>query len=405
MTEVGLAHISRTLAVAEELHKRKHKVLFALPKRRQHIFKKSTVQFVDIHGYIDRESIEIVKVVKDNRKIARAIRDELELIDEYKPDAVIVDTRLTVLFSAALRKAKVFSLGGSDGVPGFSYVPANIFPRINVVIKPVLRVIATSMLKNVLRSLHSVAAKFGSLNNLENIINKTVFIVPEIETYFPFNHKSNLQIYYVDPISWNGFNTELPKYLYQLKPDGKTVYVTFGGTGFDGDKLISISKTLLKNGFKVIVTTGELVPTSSFPKDKNLFVSKFLPGQEVVKHVDLVVCHGGYGTVMEAILAGKPVINIPFNPDQLLQSGRITELGLGESIVHLNFKDIINILNFSWDKVQTMVERVTADELILNVKKIIENYKFYQENIKNLTSRIHKKDGAVESADIIERLT
>src|SRR5262249_44270941 len=46
----------------------------------------------------------------------------------------------------------------------------------------------------------------------------------------------------------------------------------------------------------------------------------------------LVVCHGGMGTVSQALLAGVPVCAIPQNPEQGLTSHRVEALGLGRTV-------------------------------------------------------------------------
>ena len=42
--EVGVAHITRSLAIAEDLHMRDYAVLFALPKRKQSLFAKTPLR-------------------------------------------------------------------------------------------------------------------------------------------------------------------------------------------------------------------------------------------------------------------------------------------------------------------------------------------------------------------------
>ena len=44
---------------------------------------------------------------------------------------------------------------------------------------------------------------------------------------------------------------------------------------------------------------------------------------------ELLICHGGHGTVMEALMQARPVIVIPSNPEQLEIGQRIETIGLG----------------------------------------------------------------------------
>jgi UDP:flavonoid glycosyltransferase YjiC (YdhE family) len=49
----------------------------------------------------------------------------------------------------------------------------------------------------------------------------------------------------------------------------------------------------------------------------NVFVTGWLPAHEVNKLADLSVIHGGIGTVMTAAYAGKPVVGVGMQPEQV----------------------------------------------------------------------------------------
>lgn len=404
-TEVGLAHISRTLSIAEELHKRGHKTIFALPKRRWFIFKKTPITFVDIEPYINRESIDIIKIAKNKQALRKIMKNELEVIKKYNPDGLIIDTRITALCGGLIEKKKIFMFGGSNSVPGFAYLPKNSFPKfIYLILKPFSDKVIQFIHKVFFKNIIEITNEYDSSISADKIRYSPNYIIPEAEDYLPIK-KTRAKIYYVNLPSWNGYATSSPTWLKNIQPNGKTIYVTFGGTGFDGKKLINIAEKFVDTGYRVIVSTGNLVDESLFLKHRNLFVSKFLPGREVSKRVDLVICHGGYGTLMETIQAGKPVVCIPFNPDQMVQANRITELGLGIVIQHITMKDIMNIFKLDWDKFQESNSRISILEILAATKEVFKNYKYYGTNIKKFNKRFHKIDGAVETADIIERLT
>jgi UDP:flavonoid glycosyltransferase YjiC (YdhE family) len=51
--------------------------------------------------------------------------------------------------------------------------------------------------------------------------------------------------------------------------------------------------------------------------------------QTVLAHADLVVCHGGHGTVATALMAAKPLLILPMQKEQGLMALRIAEHALG----------------------------------------------------------------------------
>jgi len=52
----------------------------------------------------------------------------------------------------------------------------------------------------------------------------------------------------------------------------------------------------------------------------------------MIRHADLVVSHGGNGTIYQALSGGKPVIGIPFHIDQEINLQRVESLGTGIKI-------------------------------------------------------------------------
>ena len=47
---------------------------------------------------------------------------------------------------------------------------------------------------------------------------------------------------------------------------------------------------------------------------------------------DLVLCHGGHGTLSVALLAGRPLLLLPIYVEQLVVSRRVTEFGAGKLV-------------------------------------------------------------------------
>jgi hypothetical protein len=75
-------------------------------------------------------------------------------------------------------------------------------------------------------------------------------MVPEPAKYTPSSSK-RIQPYYVGPLQWHDFNQVLPPWFDSICPDGKTIYLTFGGTGLNKSLLINIAKQLVNEGFRV----------------------------------------------------------------------------------------------------------------------------------------------------------
>jgi len=52
----------------------------------------------------------------------------------------------------------------------------------------------------------------------------------------------------------------------------------------------------------------------------------------VLARSSVVICHGGYGTVLDAVDAAVPLIVVPFGADQHINGASVERLGIGRLI-------------------------------------------------------------------------
>lgn len=60
---------------------------------------------------------------------------------------------------------------------------------------------------------------------------------------------------------------------------------------------------------------------------------------EVLQQADLVVCHGGMGTVSSALKAGKPVLTLPMHAEQRITGEKLRALGYGACLMDEEITD------------------------------------------------------------------
>ena len=122
-----------------------------------------------------------------------------------------------------------------------------------------------------------------------------------------------------------------PGWLASL-PAVPTVYFTLG-TVFNmesGDLFSRVLSGLRDLPINLIVTVGRDLSAGSFgPQPRNVHIESYLPQRQILPRCDLVVCHGGSGTVAAALAAGLPLVVLPMGADQPLNAGRCTALGVG----------------------------------------------------------------------------
>lgn len=61
-------------------------------------------------------------------------------------------------------------------------------------------------------------------------------------------------------------------------------------------------------------------------------IERFLPHAELLPRCDLVITHGGFGTIMRSLATGVPLVVIPVQGDQPRNARRCADLGVGRVV-------------------------------------------------------------------------
>lgn len=81
-----------------------------------------------------------------------------------------------------------------------------------------------------------------------------------------------------------------------------------------------------------LVTTGPAVEPDSIRAAANVVVMASAPHRDILPQADLVVTHGGHGTVIKALAAGLPLVILHHGRDQADNAARVTTRGAGVSV-------------------------------------------------------------------------
>lgn len=116
------------------------------------------------------------------------------------------------------------------------------------------------------------------------------------------------------------------------RPGVPTVYVTLG-TVFNtesGDLFSRVVEGVRALPVQVVVTVGRGIdPSELGPQPGHVHVARYLPQSLVLPHCDVVVSHGGSGSVAGALAHGVPMVCLPMGADQPDNAARCEDLGLG----------------------------------------------------------------------------
>jgi MGT family glycosyltransferase len=68
------------------------------------------------------------------------------------------------------------------------------------------------------------------------------------------------------------------------------------------------------------------------PQPAQVYIERYIPQSLLLPHCDLVITHGGSGTVRDALSLGLPMVIIPVAADQHANAKRCVELGVAQVI-------------------------------------------------------------------------
>jgi UDP:flavonoid glycosyltransferase YjiC (YdhE family) len=129
-------------------------------------------------------------------------------------------------------------------------------------------------------------------------------------------------------------NEPRPEALVGLAVDRPLVYATLGTTFTDPEVrrvfFPAIQAGLGDAAVDVLMTVGPTVDPADLGEQRaGVHVASYVPQRAVLDHCSVVISHGGYGTLLDAIDAAVPPIIIPFGADQFLNAATVQRLGIG----------------------------------------------------------------------------
>mgnify|MGYP000875074212 FL=1 len=121
---------------------------------------------------------------------------------------------------------------------------------------------------------------------------------------------------------------EEPEWLADL-PHPRTLVTVSTEFQDDGRIVRTALAALQDQPGSVIVTTAALDPDDFATSSERVHISRTLPHAVVIPEMDLVITHGGMGTVQRSLAAGVPLCVIPWGRDQKESARRVQQAGAG----------------------------------------------------------------------------
>jgi UDP:flavonoid glycosyltransferase YjiC (YdhE family) len=196
----------------------------------------------------------------------------------------------------------------------------------------------------------------------EHVLSPYLYIIPSVARFDYSREDLPPQVHYVGPCLWAEPST-VEDWVPDFPHDYPIVYCTAGTVA---DSLAFIKTFIAAVDGKQVnlfATLGKQhSPAALGALPENVKVTQYMPQKLVLRHVDAVICNGGSGATMAAVLAGKPMVIIPMISDQPENARRWERLGVAKT---LKLGDL-NVVS-AWSLIRAVISdpqlRARAEEL------------------------------------------
>lgn len=160
---------------------------------------------------------------------------------------------------------------------------------------------------------------------------------------------------------------------------GKKIFISFGTVNNHLSFFKMVIEALKDKPYLVVMSVGKLSIEDLGEIPSNFIVYPYVPQLEVLKYVDLVVCHGGANTVIEALYYGIPLWILPLVNDQPVWAYWVEDVKAG---------------------IKSDIKTITKDKISKNIEELLSNKKFITHALKVSNSLI-EAGGAKKAAKIL----
>ncbi len=327
-----LAHTGRSLLVACALRQMGIEAAFAGAGRYAGLPAEEGFAVYDLP---EMSAAELVKQSRRGRRwpfhSARQLRPfvlaEVDLLRRLKPRLVVFDHRYTAGMSAeigGLPRVSITNIwwtpwdatgmGLAETHPLFAAAPRLRFIRRLWGAHRLGNHMASVMFSRWIRPYNTVRAEYGlpPQESILDLFNGEAVILPDVSELAPARSMP-AHAHYVGPLVWEPAG-ELPAEVAEMED---FVYVSMGSSADPAvfDTVVE-ALGLLDNVRAVITTGGVRSPDEFAGLPGRIAFYEFLPGSLAAGRASAVVCQGGIGTIYQALSVGRPLVGIPFMPEQ-----------------------------------------------------------------------------------------
>ncbi|MGB9514255.1 MAG: nucleotide disphospho-sugar-binding domain-containing protein [Candidatus Acidiferrum sp.] len=267
-----------------------------------------------------------------DREMIQRVENEITCLKELRPAAVVTGSYVSIPVTCRVRQTPLVWVVQTTWLPDFFCHGAGTTDGIRPTpIKTVadwfvLRFINFWIRYGFLNSVNGAARHFGvqGYDSIFEFWRGDITLVAEPPEFsgvkLPSNH------YFIGPlIPQDEFS--VPQEIWTIPRDKPLIYFAMGSSGTP-QIVANIIESFGGKPYRVIAPVKfQLGHVSGVHVPSNVLVTDWVPALQVNKMADLAVIHGGIGTVMTAALAGKPVVGVGMQIEQVANLACLERLG------------------------------------------------------------------------------
>lgn len=332
-----LSHTTRTLEVARCLRELGDDVVFAATGPYSRLldadgFPRWEIFTMDPVHTMDRTRRSRMDYL-DHALLDRKVRADLHVMSQVQPDVVVGDFRWSLSVSSELAGVPYATIINAlwthfyavrRSVPEGFVLRRLVGERAVAAVGPQLKMVLLRHwggVWNRYRICHGLPPRPDLVHHMYGQWN----LLPDVTSLFPVKPLPP-RAHVVGPIFWRRGGSSgdgLPAGLGRNRP---VVYVSLGSTATDQLIRILFASFGPAQVDVVFTTGGQSLPEAP---PANFTCLDTVSGDEVLPRAVLAVCHGGHGTVYQALSYGVPLLGIATHNDQQWNLDRVEALGVG----------------------------------------------------------------------------
>ncbi|MHC4623366.1 MAG: nucleotide disphospho-sugar-binding domain-containing protein [Planctomycetota bacterium] len=228
------------------------------------------------------------------------------------------------------------------------------------------------------RPFNKLGKKYGlkKFNNFIEVLEGDYTLLADIPQWVGLP-KVRANVRYIGPLVYRS-DAEVPQEITEIPRDKPIVYFAMGSSG--KPKLVaSLIEGFGDKPYRVIAPVESHINGLDVRIPPNVLVTGFVPAHKVNPLANISVIHGGQNTVMQACLAGTPIVGVGMHPEQQANLDACVRKGFA---------------------VRLSKKRVTASGVLEAIEKLLSDNKAKQE-VREFQKELVKWDGPANAAEFL----